>query len=257
MTTPQLPDTREIEMKFTAAAPWVLNKADEIFLLSADEPKARRQYTSHLHYYDTPKLTLRKHGVLLRTLDANEPHFNSRIQIKTAGRANPNSLMIRTEFNLSASGNGLRLQDIKGHPANAFLNPAKRSALKHWFTTVTNRTELRAIYVIGGKNVMIECALDHVVFQRAADNMQFRSGCEIELEVKTKYSDPTLTDAEAQAAIRHVANIMLRALPHLKVTTKSRADLGFGDLAPAAAIPARGSKKPRQLNIMKNNRKLR
>ena len=42
MTTPQRPDTREIEIKFTAAAPWVLNKADEIFLLSADEPKARR-----------------------------------------------------------------------------------------------------------------------------------------------------------------------------------------------------------------------
>lgn len=231
MTTPQLPDTREIEMKLTAAAPWVLHKADEIFLTMADEPKARRRYTSHLHYYDTPKLTLRKHGVLLRTLDANEPHFDSRIQIKTAGRANPNSLLIRTEFNLAAKGNGLRLQDIKGHTANSFLKPAKRSALKHWFTTITDRTELRAIYVVGGKRVMIECALDQVVFRRADTGHEFRSACEIELEVKTKYSDPTLTDAEAQAAVRHVANIMSRALPHLKVNTKSRADAGFGDLA--------------------------
>ena len=257
MTTPQLPDTREIEMKFTAAAPWVLHKADEIFLMNADEPKARRRYTSHLHYYDTPKLKLRQHGVLLRTLDANEPHFNSRIQIKTAGRANPNSLMIRTEFNLSAQGNGLRLQDIKGHPANAFLNPVKRSSLKHWFTTVTDRTELRAIYVVGGKSVMIECSLDQIIFQRADDNMQFRSGCEVELEVKTKYSDPTLTDAEAQAAIRHVANIMVKALPHLKVNTQSRADMGFGDLSPKAAIPARGGKKPRPSIPLKNNRKFR
>lgn len=231
MTTPQLPDTREIEIKFTAAAPWVLHKADEIFLLASDEPKARRQYRSHLHYYDTPDLKLRQHGVLLRTLDANEPHFNSRIQIKTAGRANPGSLMIRTEFNLSAKGNGLRLQDIKGHPANAFLKPAKRANLKHWFTTVTDRTELRAMYVVDGKHVMIECALDQVTFERADNRHVFRTTCEIELEVKTKYSDPTLTDAEAQAAVQHVAAIMTRALPHLKVNTKSRADAGFGDLA--------------------------
>lgn len=250
MTTPQLPDTREIEMKFTAAAPWVLNKADEIFLMSADEPKARRRYTSHLHYYDTPKLTLRKHGVLLRTLDANEPHFNSRIQIKTAGRANPNSLLIRTEFNLAAKADGLRLQDIKGHRALSFLSPAKRSDLKHWFTTVTDRTELRAIYVVGGKKVMIECALDQIVFQRADDRHEFRSACEIELEVKAKYSDPTLTDAEAQGAIRHVANIMTKALPHLKVNTKTRADAGFGDLAGKAADsrPKR-TKKLRQIKF--------
>lgn len=232
--TPKLPATQEIEMKLDARAPWVLNKADEIFFQVCDEVKLRRRYTSQLHYYDTTDLRLRKNGVLLRTLDANQPHYGSRIQIKTAGSTN-NGTLTRTEFNLAASGNGLRLKDIEGHPATELLAPVGRRRLKHWFTTSTDRTELRAYFNVDGKKVLIECALDNITYQRGDNLHVFRTGCEIELEVKTAYSDPTLTAEEADKALKHVAGLLKDALPHLTAITQSRADAGFGDLAPAQA----------------------
>lgn len=244
--SPQLGKDLELELKMTAAAPWVLNKAHEVFVFNCDEITRKQRYTSHLHYYDTNDLRLRNSGVLLRTLDANAPFFGSRIQIKTAGVAAGEALA-RSEFNLAARKNGLRLRDIKGHPATDLLTVAKGKSYKHWFTTVTQREELRGIFTVNGKRVMIECALDQVTYHRGDNNYIFRTGCEIELEVKQAYSDPALTAADAQAALAHVAQLMRASLPHLKVTTASRADLGFGDLAGIKGDSRAATPKPKTI----------
>lgn len=229
MTSPMLDKDQEVEIKLSASAPWVLHRAYEIFVAGCDEMARVKRYTSHLHYYDTNDLRLRNSGVMLRTLDASQPHFGSRIQIKTAGVMQGDTLA-RSEFNLAARKDGLRLSDIKGHPATALLDTAKGKRYKHWFTTVTKREELRGFFTVNGKRVMIECALDQVTYQRGDNQHIFRTGCEIELEVKQAYSDPTLTAAEAQVALTQVAALMRQSLPHLKVVTASRADYGFGDL---------------------------
>jgi inorganic triphosphatase YgiF len=159
MPQPQIDADLEIESKFACQRASDLDLAAEAFRSISREIRKTNRYTSALHYYDTAALDLRGQGVILRTLDANPPHYDSRVQIKSAQQGT-GGMMQRTEHNLPVSGNGLKLDDLKGHAALAFLKAAKGRAYQHWFTTLTDRREIRAMFAINGKDVMIECDFD-------------------------------------------------------------------------------------------------
>ncbi len=220
----------ELERKFACSRAADLDAAAEMFQSLSVDIRLTNRYTSALHYYDTADLDLRQSGVILRTLDANPPHYSSRVQIKSA-QSGDNGLMRRTEHNLAVSADGLQLQDLKGHAALAFLQAARKKPYQHWFTTLTDRREIRAMFAINGKAVMIECALDRFRYYRPGETAAFHRGCELEIELKQKYSDPSLTAAEAEAVLAAVGQMLRAAVPGLKPTSSSRADRGFAALA--------------------------
>ncbi|MDD9900507.1 MAG: hypothetical protein OXT65_05975 [Alphaproteobacteria bacterium] len=235
----------EIEKKFTVPQPQNLTTARDLFLSMSDSgtPERARQYHSVLRYFDTHDGALQAAGVTLRTVDAAPPHFGAYVEIKKTLKSDKDG-MTRMEYNFPVEKNGPDLSVITDPVAQNLLAPLQGRMPDDSFQTDYDREEIRAAFTVNDKRIVVELSLDDVYYKKGEKTL--RHDYEVEIEPKTKYSDPTITAKDIRDVMQHIEAVLMSNIKGMAVNPHDRAQTGFALLraTPAHHTHTPHNKKP-------------
>lgn len=188
-----------------------------------------RAYETVIRYYDTPDFVLDQNGAVLRSMDECPPYFQSEVCVKTKGNL-MDGILKREEYELPGEApkpGQVPDIDVLTHPrAREIVAPARGKKLSEAFNTVTRRHDMCRVIEVEGKKVGIDVAVDDISFIETTTGRILKRAFEAEVEYKKTYSDPGVTPAQVDAALKKVLKALTGQV-RMRPISESRGETGF------------------------------